>query len=185
MNQINIQYFKSDYGELLLGVFNAKLCICDWRYRKMRAAIDKRITTKLEANYVIAADPVIDLAIVQLNEYFTGNRKTFDVPLMLVGTDFQKNVWEHLMRVPFGSTSTYLALSKEIGNVKAIRAVASANGANAISIMVPCHRIIGSDGKLIGYAGGLDTKQKLLQLENCSEGSSMTHSLELFNTANL
>lgn len=181
MNQINIQYFKSNFGELLIGSYDAKLCICDWRYRKMRDAIDKRITTKLDATYELATDPIIDLTIMQLQEYFAGNRQVFDIPLALIGTEFQKTVWQHLIDVPFGATSSYLDLSKSMQNEKAIRAVAAANGANAISIIVPCHRIIGSDGKLIGYAGGLDTKQKLLNLEACASGNDeMKHTLEMF-----
>ncbi|MGB2272160.1 MAG: methylated-DNA--[protein]-cysteine S-methyltransferase, partial [Pseudomonadales bacterium] len=82
------------------------------------------------------------------------------------GTDFQKNVWQALIDVPFGNTSTYLKLAETINNKTAIRAVANANGANALSIIIPCHRIIGSNGKMVGYAGGLQAKQKLLSLEN-------------------
>lgn len=85
--------------------------------------------------------------------------------MLHVGTDFQKRVWTQLMQVPFGETSTYLTLAEAIGNPKAVRAVASANGANAIAIIVPCHRIIGSNGELVGYAGGLRAKEKLLALE--------------------
>ena len=83
----------------------------------------------------------------------------------MVGTAFQKSVWEALLQIPYGETASYLAQAKRIGNEKAVRAVASANGANAISIFIPCHRIIGSDGTLTGYAGGLDTKAKLLEME--------------------
>jgi methylated-DNA-[protein]-cysteine S-methyltransferase len=89
----------------------------------------------------------------------------FNVPLLFVGSDFQKQVWNALMQIPFGVTKSYMELSKQFGNEKAIRAVASANGANAISIMVPCHRIIGSNCELTGYAGGLPVKKQLLQLE--------------------
>jgi O-6-methylguanine DNA methyltransferase len=83
-----------------------------------------------------------------------------------VGTEFQKSVWQGLIDTPFGTTASYLELSKRIGNEKAVRAVASANGANSIAILVPCHRIIGSNGDLVGYAGGLDVKRKLLEIEN-------------------
>ena len=93
-----------------------------------------------------------------------------------MGTDFQKEVWTELIKIPYGESRTYLELSKQLGNELAIRAVASANGANAISIIVPCHRIIGSDGKLIGYAGGLSAKKKLLELE----GALKTNQLSLF-----
>jgi len=89
----------------------------------------------------------------------------------MVGTDFQKRVWEALLRVPFGTTSTYLQLAKNIKNEKAVRAVAAANGANSMSIIIPCHRIIGSNGKLVGYAGGLPIKKQLLKLEQITTQS--------------
>ena len=179
--QISIQYFKSAYGELILGAYQGKLCLCDWRYRKMRSAIDKRVTELLDASYLLQNDTVIAQTINQLEQYFCGQRQQFDLPLLMPGTEFQQRVWQQLMQVPYGVTSSYLQLSTELGNVKAIRAVATANGANAISIIVPCHRIIGSDGKLVGYAGGLDVKKKLLQLEACTAGTDiMTQSMELF-----
>ncbi len=109
-------------------------------------------------------------AATQLNEYFTGTRKTFDFPLDLQGTDFQKRVWQELLTVPFGATSSYLNLSRTLGDEKAIRAVAAANGKNPIAIVVPCHRIIGSDGSLTGYAGGLWRKEWLLRHESKTEG---------------
>ncbi|MFA9392596.1 MAG: methylated-DNA--[protein]-cysteine S-methyltransferase [Prolixibacteraceae bacterium] len=164
-NIITFQYYKTDFGELILGSFKNQLCLVDWRYRKMRTAIDSRIQTALNADFKEGSTQIIDETKNQLNQYFQQNRKEFTVPLLFVGTDFQKSVWEALQQIPFGSTMTYLALSKKLANEKAVRAVASANGANAISIIVPCHRIIGSDGNLVGYAGGLSTKKKLLALE--------------------
>ncbi|MFC4722951.1 methylated-DNA--[protein]-cysteine S-methyltransferase [Geojedonia litorea] len=104
--------------------------------------------------------------VQQLNEYFEGSRKNFDLILNPDGTDFQKNVWKALQGIPFGKTITYLELSKQLGDVKAIRAVANANGKNPIWIIIPCHRIIGSDGSLTGYAGGLYRKQWLLEHES-------------------
>jgi methylated-DNA-[protein]-cysteine S-methyltransferase len=101
-----------------------------------------------------------------MDEYFLGERKAFDIPLLMVGTEFQHSVWQGLIQIPYGTTASYLELSRNIGNEKAVRAVATANGANAISILIPCHRIIGSNGDLVGYAGGLATKKKLLELEN-------------------
>ena len=174
--KIYISYFPTPYGELILGSYNSKLCLADWRYRKMRNAIDKRIQEMLQAEYTEGNSTIIDETKEQLSDYFQGKRKEFDVPLLLVGTDFQKSVWEALLQIPYGKTETYLGLSKKLGNEKAIRAIATANGANAISILIPCHRIIGSDGSLVGYAGGLSTKKKLFELE----GGMTNSQLDLF-----
>jgi len=157
--------FKTPYGELLVGDFEGSLCLLDWKYRRMRTTIDKRIQTGLSADYVEKETSLIQKVKEQLNDYFRKERTEFDIPLKMVGTAFQQLVWKELIKVPFGKTETYLGLSQKLNNEKAIRAVASANGANALSIVVPCHRIIGSDGKLVGYAGGLRVKEKLLNLE--------------------
>ena len=101
----------------------------------------------------------------QLAEYFAGERQTFDVPLKLAGTPFQQRVWQELVRIPFGTTITYGELARRLGQPTASRAVGHANGRNPISIIVPCHRVIGADGKLTGYAGGIDKKQWLLDWE--------------------
>lgn len=108
---------------------------------------------------------VIETAANQLDEYFAGKRKTFDVPLLFVGTDFQKKVWNDLLHIPYGETVSYGEMAARIGIPKAVRAVANANGANAISIFAPCHRVIGSDKSLTGYSGGLEAKKYLLNLE--------------------
>lgn len=157
--------FRTPCGELLLGAFNGKLCLCDWRYRRMRTTIDARIRRGLQAEVEEGDAPVIYGAIKQLEAYFAGERHTFDLPLRFVGTDFQQRVWKALQEIPFGATITYAKLASMVGEPSAVRAVASANGANALSIIVPCHRVIGSDGSLTGYAGGLGAKRKLLQLE--------------------
>jgi len=166
MNKISIQYYKSPIGEMLLGSYENRLCIADFRYRKMRESVDNRIQKGLKAEYVKESSEVITQTIKEMEEYFNLERKEFTVPLLLVGTEFQKSVWQGLIETPFGTTASYLELSKRIGNEKAVRAVASANGANSIAILVPCHRIIGSNGNLVGYAGGLDVKRKLLAIEN-------------------
>jgi O-6-methylguanine DNA methyltransferase len=112
----------------------------------------------------------------QLKEYFESKRKVFSVPTVLIGTDFQKKVWTELKKIPFGTTITYKEQSEKLGDVKAIRAVAKANGSNKIAIVIPCHRVLGSDGKLTGYAGGIDRKRFLLNLER-----SETAPKDLFN----
>ena len=165
MNQINIQYCKTKIGELVLGSFDKKLCLLDFRYRRMRTTVDNRIKNGLNAEFVEQDDEILENIKKQLDEYLNGDRKFFDTTLLMVGTDFQKSVWNALLKIPYGVTSTYLQLAKDINNEKAVRAVASANGANAISLIIPCHRIIGSDGELIGYGGGLPVKKRLLKLE--------------------
>lgn len=166
MNTIYTADFSSPYGELILGSFEDQLCICDWKYRKMRAQVDQRVKNAFEAKFVPGETEVIKQTKQELNEYFEGKRTEFSIPMNLAGTDFQKSVWKALLEIPFGKTESYLGLSKILNNVKAIRAVAAANGANAISILIPCHRIVGSQGELIGYAGGLPAKKQLLELEN-------------------
>jgi len=109
---------------------------------------------------------VLQTVVKQLNEYFEGSRSTFSVLLNPQGTDFQKRVWEKLCHIPFGKTVSYLDMAKELGDPKVIRAAASANGKNPISIIIPCYRVIGSDGSLTGYAGGLHRKKWLLNLES-------------------
>lgn len=105
-------------------------------------------------------------AAIQLREYFEGIRQQFDLKLNPQGTDFQKSIWKLLEEIPFGKTLSYLELSKRLGDVKAIRAVANANGKNPLWIIIPCHRVIGSDGSLTGYAGGLHRKKWLLEHES-------------------
>ena len=111
---------------------------------------------------------ILQEAISQLNEYFEGKRSDFNFKLNPSGTEFQQKVWKALVEIPFGKTLSYLDLSKKLGDVKAIRAVASANGKNPLWIVVPCHRVIGTDGSLTGYAGGLWRKKWLLEHENPS-----------------
>jgi methylated-DNA-[protein]-cysteine S-methyltransferase len=178
MNKLCIQYYKTAYGELILGSFEDKLCLCDWRYRKMRSSINRKILQSLDAQFEEEETPVIKIARNQLGEYFSGNRKVFEIPLLLVGTAFQKSVWNELLKIPFGQTETYLGLSEKLGDEKAIRAVANSNGANALSIIVPCHRIVGSKGEMVGYAGGVRVKEKLLSLESDNPN---TEQMSLFN----
>lgn len=166
MNEIDVQYYQAPHGELMLASFEGKLCMCDWRYRKMRATLDKRVTLGLQATFQEKDNEILKATKKQLDEYFSYERKIFEIPLLMVGTEFQKKVWKELIKIPFGETSSYLMLAEKMENKKAVRAVANANGANAISIIIPCHRIIGSTGKLVGYAGGLHAKKKLLHLEN-------------------
>ncbi len=120
---------------------------------------------KCPANFEIAKTPLIEKAATQLDEYFDGKRRKFDLPLHLPGTDFQRACWTALQTIPWGETRSYKDIALQIGNPKAVRAVGMANNRNPIPIIVPCHRVIGSDGSLTGYGGGLPAKQYLLDIE--------------------
>jgi methylated-DNA-[protein]-cysteine S-methyltransferase len=115
----------------------------------------------------------LEQAVIQLQEYFEGKRTHFDLKINPKGTDFQRSVWHELLNIPFGKTLSYMELSKKIGDVKAIRAVAAANGKNPLWIVIPCHRVIGADGSLTGYAGGLGRKKWLLDFENPTKQQSL------------
>ena len=164
-NLVKTKRYESPCGTLLLGSFNDKLCLCDWQVEKHRDHVDKRLKRVLQADFEDSSSAVIEKAIVLLDEFFAGKRKKFDLPLLFVGTNFQKKVWNELLKIPYGKTVSYGEMASRIGMPRAVRAVANANGANAISIFVPCHRVIGSDGSLTGYGGGLAAKKKLLDLE--------------------
>ena len=110
--------------------------------------------------------PILLATQQQLNEYFAGTRQQFNLPLDFEGTEFQQKVWQALLSIPFGETRSYKQIAEQIGNVKAVRAVGAANGKNPISIIAPCHRVVGANGKLVGFAGGLDNKDILLKLES-------------------
>lgn len=118
------------------------------------------------------AHPLLVETERQLNEYFAGTRTTFTMTLDFVGTEFQKKVWQALVAIPFGETRSYADIAREIGNPKAVRAVGAANGKNPISIIAPCHRVIGSNGKLTGFAGGLEVKAFLLKIETAKQGEA-------------
>lgn len=158
--------WQSPVGEMILGSIDGRVCICDWALEKRRATIDRRICRILNAEFEEGGSPAIEKMVEELNEYFAGRRKEFDLPIQFAGSEFQCRVWAELMQIPYGTTVSYAELARRIGNPKAVRAVASANATNPISIFVPCHRVIGSNRRLIGYGGGLDAKRALLELEN-------------------
>lgn len=164
-NIIQIQRYHSPCGDLMLGSVEDKLCLCDWAAESHRDIVDRRLRKMLKAGYEESTSDVIREAVRQLDEYFDGKRTVFEVPLFFVGTEFQKSVWRKLLEIPYGSTVSYGELARQLNVPKAVRAVAAANGANAISIFAPCHRVIGSNRALVGYAGGLSAKKRLLDLE--------------------
>lgn len=174
---IYTQIYSSPFGDLILGEYENQLCICDWLYRKQRSTIDLRIQKGLNTTFEEKETPFLIKVQQQLSSFFNKEIDQLDVPLLTIGTNFQKTVWDTLLTIPYGSTVSYLKLSRTLGNEKAIRAVATANGANALSIFIPCHRIIGSNGELVGYAGGLQAKKELLRLEGALEEENQ---LDLF-----
>jgi methylated-DNA-[protein]-cysteine S-methyltransferase len=136
---------------------------------------DDPLRVRLEATDEDGSHPVLVETEKQLGEYFAGKRRSFSVKLNFVGTDFQKKVWKALLDVPFGETVSYAEIAERIGEPKAARAVGAANGKNPISIISPCHRVIGASGELIGFAGGLAVKEALLKLEGGLNGRRSPH----------
>ncbi len=162
---IRVQRYHSPVGEMLLGAYNDKLCLCDWDLPGRGQRTERRLSGRLQADYEMGSSSVVKAAAKQLDAYFGGGRKALGVPLLPVGTPFQQRVWRALQAVPYGQTITYKQLALRLGCPHAVRAVAASVGANALSLFIPCHRITGSGGALVGYAGGLEAKRRLLRLE--------------------
>lgn len=165
-NNIYTQVYHSPYGDLFLGSLGDRLCLCDWTNRRNANAVLSRLRRYLHTDFIEGNSAVINMAISQLDEYFQGTRSAFTIPLLFAGTAFQQAVWSSLLTIPYGETVTYLQLAEHLHCPQPVRAVANAVGANAMSIFIPCHRIIGTNGSLTGYAGGLPAKRFLLQLES-------------------
>ena len=168
MNRILIRKYAAPCGELLLGSFGDSLCLCNWTEEKHPGRVDRRLKSLLDADYEYAPSDVTGEAARQLDEYFRRERTNFDLPLLFAGSGFQKKVWRRLLEIPYGETVSYGGMAASLGMPKAVRAVAGAGGANAISIIVPCHRVISADGSLTGYGGGTAAKEFLLRLEGVS-----------------
>ncbi len=147
-----------EIGELAICEENGKIVL-------VNVVKTKEDIEEMAKNSIQKETSLIKNTKQQLDEYFAGKRKKFDIPIKLEGTDFQIKVWKELLKIPYGETCSYLDIAKRIGNPKASRAVGMANNKNKIIIIVPCHRVIGSNKKLVGYACGLDVKEKLLELE--------------------
>lgn len=162
---IYIQHYFSPCGELILASYADKLCLCDWSDNPFAERNKRRLERYLKASFKTETTPVLEEAKRQLDEFFAGKRKAFDIQIRLVGTDFQQQVWNALLNIPYGATKSYKEIAQCIGKSKAVRAVAGAIGANSISILIPCHRVIGSNRSLTGYAGGLVAKKMLLGIE--------------------
>ena len=150
--------YDFEIGELAICEENGKIVL-------VNVVKTKEDIEEIAKNSIQKETSLIKNTKQQLDEYFAGKRKKFNIPIKLDGTDFQIKVWKELLKIPYGETCSYLDIAKRIGNPKASRAVGMANNKNKIIIIVPCHRVIGSNKKLVGYACGLDVKEKLLELE--------------------
>jgi O-6-methylguanine DNA methyltransferase len=163
MTNIIIHQISSPLGILTIGASDKGICMLkfDQEHKNHQNEFVKTptVTEKIKNKYILTLQ-------TQLGEYFNKQRKSFDIPLDIIGTPFQIKVWEELQNIAFGSTKTYKEQALALGNLKAIRAVATANGANKISIIIPCHRVIGSNGSLTGFSGGIWRKKLLLDLES-------------------
>ena len=164
-NIISVTRILSPLGPLLAGATEKGICLLEFVDRRMLETQIKRLKKIFNAEFIPDESKYFDELNKQIKEYFDGTRKEFDIPLVIDGTVFQQKVWNELLRIPFGKTRSYQEQAIAIGNVKAIRAVAKANGDNRISIIIPCHRVIGKNGELVGYGGGMWRKQFLLNLE--------------------
>lgn len=162
---INLTRIETELGTMIACATDKGVCLLEFSDRKMLETELKQLTTKLKAPIIQGEHRHFKLLREELELYFQRNLKEFNTPLDLIGTDFQKQVWNVLLEIPYGTTSTYAKQAQRLNNPNAVRAVANANGMNKISIIVPCHRVIGSDGSLTGYGGGLWRKKKLLELE--------------------
>lgn len=166
-NQIlNIYSISTPLEELLCGVVDNKLVLAQFSDSFKLESLLHHLISLRALKTLREESPLHKVVQSQINEYFQGERKIFDLPLDPVGTDFQKNIWKLLGNIGYGHQTTYMKLSRKKGDKKAIRAVASAIGANPINVIIPCHRVLGSDGKLTGYAGKTWRKKYLLELEN-------------------
>lgn len=162
---VDLKRIETPLGTMIACANENGICMLEFSDRKALPTELKEISKHFDANIVQGENPHFKTLEKELEEYFEGKLKDFTVPLAPVGTDFQKKVWEILRTIPYGTTRSYQQQADILGNPKAVRAVANANGLNKISIIIPCHRVIGSNGTLTGYGGGIWRKQKLLELE--------------------
>ena len=165
-NIIQYQYYTSPCGELVLYSFGGRLCMCNWSRSHDASSASLMMRRELQADFEEKSSAVIRQAVRQLDAYFARKTETLKVPLLLVGTDFQKRVWQSLVSIPYGHTTTYGELARQLGVPTATRAVANACSENVLALFLPCHRVLGKQGDLYGYSGGLAVKRYLLDLED-------------------
>jgi AraC family transcriptional regulator of adaptative response/methylated-DNA-[protein]-cysteine methyltransferase len=167
---IDLKRIETRLGTMIACAVEEGICLLEFSDRKMLETELKALAKSLNARLVQGANPHFDLLEQELAGYFDAQRKTFTVPLFPVGTDFQKEVWTMLQTIPYGQTRSYQEQARALQKPAHVRALANANGMNKISILIPCHRVIGSNGQLTGYGGGLWRKQFLLELEGMEHG---------------
>lgn len=165
---VEVDRLSTPLGPMLIAATADALCLLEFVDRRMLPTQVQRIRKGLEAVFVPSRNTLMDTVAEEVEEYFQGVRTEFTVPMCAPGTEFQQTVWKELERIPYGETRSYAEVAGAIGNPAAVRAVGRANGLNGLAILVPCHRVVGADGRLVGYGGGLWRKQRLLELERDS-----------------
>lgn len=168
----------TEIGTLIAGAVDEGLCLLEFNEPKRLNKEIEELKNYFKTDIEEGESPFLENIKSELLEYFKGTRREFTLPLVTFGTDFRKSVWQELLRIPYGTTRSYHEQSVALGSPGSIRAVANANGMNRISIIIPCHRVIGSDGSLTGYGGGIERKRWLLEHEKKNSGKA--HDLTLF-----
>lgn len=172
--RVTVTRIPTPLGPMVAGATDDALCLLEFADRRMLETQLRRLRQRLSAVFVPGNNPLLARTADQVRGYFEGTRRAFDLPLALPGTDFQMAVWEALREVPWGEAVSYGELARRLGRPSAVRAVARANGDNRVAIVVPCHRVVGSDGALTGYGGGLWRKRAMLELERGNRTASVT-----------
>jgi AraC family transcriptional regulator of adaptative response/methylated-DNA-[protein]-cysteine methyltransferase len=162
---VTMTRYLSPLGPMLVGATDEAVCLLEFVDRRMLQTQLRRLAVRLDCSFAPGTNPVIDLAVDELEAYFAGDVRRFTMPVSKPGTDFQAAVWDRLLEIPYGATVSYGDVARDLGRASAVRAVARAVGDNRIAIVIPCHRVVGADGRLTGYGGGLWRKQKLLDHE--------------------
>ena len=162
---VTMTRYLSPLGPMLVGATDEAVCLLEFADRRMLQTQLQRLAGRLGCSFAPGTNPIIDLAADELESYFAGELTRFTMPVSAPGTDFQTAVWDRLLEIPYGTTVSYGDLARALGRASAVRAVARAVGDNRIAVVVPCHRVVGADGSLTGYGGGLWRKQKLLDHE--------------------
>lgn len=166
-----LSHTHTPLGNMLMGATDTGICLFDFEHRRSIDSIINRIETHIGSTFQQSHHPYFHALQQQIHEYLAGTLTQFQLPLHIIGTPFQQQVWQALQQIPYGQTRSYKQQSVLLGNEKAIRAVAGANGENGIAIIIPCHRVIAENGNLTGYSGGLQTKKWLLHHERKTLGA--------------